>query len=181
MKKMAIAPKKAKSSTGVSRSTAEHPPLWVMLKAALTNLKDRKGSSRQAIVKYIQSNYHVQSTGKFKSAMKRCISKAVTEGKLIKTKGSFKLSSEEKSLKKHKASSGGLKKASNKLRKVSAGGLAHKKPKSLKKSKPKSPKPAGGAANANLGPGGPAAAKKVKKTAATKHPKKSKPKAAPKK
>lgn len=165
---MTVPPKKAKTSTASARSTAEHPPLWVMLKAAITNLKDRKGSSRQAIIKYIQSNYKVQSTGKFKSAMKRCISKAVTEGKLLKTKGSFKLSSEEKT-KKHKPT-GSVKKAPTKARKSSTGGLSHKKPskpKSLKKSKPKPAKAAGGAATANPSAGA-AAAKKVKKTTATK-------------
>lgn len=179
MKKMAVPPKKAKSSAS-TRHTAEHPPLWVMLKAAITNLKDRKGSSRQAIIKYIQSNYKVQSTGKFKSAMKRCISKAVTEGKLLKTKGSFKLSSEEKT-KKHKPAAGTVKKAS-KTKKSSAGGMVHKKPskpKSLKKSKPKSAKAAGGAAASNLSAGA-TAAKKVKKTTSTKT-KKAKPKTAPKK
>lgn len=81
--------------------TLDHPPVWVMVKAAIMNLKERKGSSRQAILKYIVSNYKVETSTKFKALMKRCVAKAITDGKLVKTKGSFKLSGEEKVAKKH--------------------------------------------------------------------------------
>lgn len=180
---MAMSPKKSKPSTSTSRGSvsAEHPPLWVMLKAAITNLKDRKGSSRQAIMKYVQSNYKVQMTGKFKSAMKRCVNKGVSEGKLVKTKGSFKLSSEEKSAKKPK--SPGV----TKTKRAAVSGGVSTNPKSAKpkttakKPKTKAAKPTsvmtGGAAGASGG----TMSKKVKKTTVHKTKRAPKAKAAAKK
>jgi len=38
---------------------AEHPPYREMISAAIVNLKERNGSSRQAIKKYIYANYKV--------------------------------------------------------------------------------------------------------------------------
>ena len=46
-KKKPVAPKKP----------ADHPPYIEMIKAALVALKERNGSSRQAIEKYIKANY----------------------------------------------------------------------------------------------------------------------------
>jgi len=54
----AAKPKSQKKST-VPKKPAQHPPYGEMIKAAVVALKDRKGSSRQAIAKYIATNYKV--------------------------------------------------------------------------------------------------------------------------
>lgn len=134
---MAMSPRKTKA-TGSTRTASEHPPLWVMLKAAIVNLKERKGSSRQAIMKYIESNYKVHvSDGKFKSAMKRCISKAIAENKLLKTKASFKISHEEKATKKPKAA------GAKKVKKAPGTSKKSVKPKAPRKPKAKVAKTVG--------------------------------------
>ena len=78
---------------------ADHPKYIEMIVTAIIALKERNGSSRQAIEKYITSNYKVgERAGQFiKAALKR----GVTSGKLVHTKGvgasgSFKVSKEEK-------------------------------------------------------------------------------------
>ena len=67
-----------------------------MVKAAIKELKDRKGSSLQAIKKYIASTYKVDGE-KFAPYIKKYLKTAVTSGAVIQTKGkgasgSFKLS-----------------------------------------------------------------------------------------
>ncbi|CAB4011937.1 histone H1-like, partial [Paramuricea clavata] len=47
----------SKMSKPASASKPAHPPYSVMVVAAVAGLKERNGSSRQAIVKYVQSNY----------------------------------------------------------------------------------------------------------------------------
>ncbi|KAF9142997.1 hypothetical protein BGX30_001590, partial [Mortierella sp. GBA39] len=47
--------KKAKTST--PKKESEHPPYKEMIIAALVHLKERNGSSRQALKKYISGNY----------------------------------------------------------------------------------------------------------------------------
>ena len=66
-----------------------------MIKAAVLALKDRSGTSRQAVVKYITANYNVGNNAEYhvKTAIKRMTSANV----LVQTKGkgasgSFKLS-----------------------------------------------------------------------------------------
>ena len=68
-----------------------------MIKAAVLALKDRSGTSRQAVVKYITANYNVGNNAEYhvKTAIKRMTSANV----LVQTKGkgasgSFKLSQE---------------------------------------------------------------------------------------
>lgn len=153
---MAISPKKTKSA-----GSSEHPPTYVMVKNALVTLKDRKGSSRQAIIKYIDSNYKINTNdSKFKSALKRAINHAVAEGKLVKIKGSFKLSGNEKAVKKPKST--GVKKSSVSAVKKS------KKPKAPKKQKVKAVKPTGKSVAAAV------PTKKIKKTTKSKKNTKSK-------
>nr|XP_034173418.1 histone H1-like [Osmia lignaria] len=78
------------------RSKVWHPPTSEMVKAAIRELKDRKGSSLQAIKKYIASTYKVDGE-KFAPYIKKYLKTAVTSGAVIQTKGkgasgSFKLS-----------------------------------------------------------------------------------------
>ena len=56
-----------------AKKPAEHPTFAVMIAAAIAELKERKGSSRQAIEKYIAANYKVgpKYTGPMKQALKK--------------------------------------------------------------------------------------------------------------
>ena len=88
----------AKKKPSKPKKPADHPPYSEMIKAAIVALKERGGSSRQAIEKYIKANYKVGEVGPhLKTALKR----GVAGGKLVHTKGvgasgSFKVPKEEK-------------------------------------------------------------------------------------
>jgi len=56
--KIYIKKKMSNAKVAVSKK-AEHPPYREMISAAIVNLKERNGSSRQAIKKYIYANYKV--------------------------------------------------------------------------------------------------------------------------
>ena len=56
----------AKKAPAKPKKPAEHPTYAVMIGAAIAALKDRTGSSRQAILKYICANYKVDA-GKLES------------------------------------------------------------------------------------------------------------------
>ena len=149
----------------------EHPPVAAMVNAALTNLKERKGSSLAAIKKYVAATYKVDAV-KLAPFIRRYLKKAVTDGKINQTKGSgasgsFKLvkKTEEKKPKKPAAAK---KPAAKKAAKKPA---AKKTPKKAKKAAPKKEKKAKKAATP----------KKPKAKKATKSPKKAAKKAAPKK
>ena len=114
-----------------------------MVNAAITNLKDRKGSSLAAIKKYIAANYKVD-VAKLAPFIRRYLKKAVADGKLSQTKGSgasgsFKIgkaTEEKKKVKKVKKA--GAKKTPKKAKKPAA--KKEKKAKKPKASKPKKPK-----------------------------------------
>ena len=55
----AAAPKAKKAAK--PKTPAAHPPYAAMIKAAVKALGDKKGSSRQAILKYICANYKVDA------------------------------------------------------------------------------------------------------------------------
>lgn len=74
-KKKAAAPKKP----------AEHPKYIDMISAAITALKERNGSSRQAIVKYINANYKVGDNASVH--VKLALKRGVTSGALSQPKG----------------------------------------------------------------------------------------------
>ena len=78
------------------RTKASHPPTSEMVTAAIRELKDRKGSSLQAIKKYIATTYKVDIE-KMAPFIKRYLKAAITSGAVVQTKGkgatgSFKLS-----------------------------------------------------------------------------------------
>ena len=60
-KKAPVSP--AKKKPAAPKKPAEHPPYLEMVKAAIAALKERNGSSRQAIEKYIKANYKVGEVG----------------------------------------------------------------------------------------------------------------------
>ena len=67
------------------RAKPDHPTFAVMIAAAITSMKERKGSSRQAIEKYVCANYKVGP--KFAGPLKQALRKGVEAGTLVQTKG----------------------------------------------------------------------------------------------
>ncbi|XP_043462961.1 histone H1B-like [Leptopilina heterotoma] len=98
------------AQTSASKSKkSSHPPSSEMVIAAVLNLKDRNGSTLQAIKKYITASYDVNMKTQARYITKY-LKSAVESGVLIQTKGkgasgSFKLSEESKA--KVKVQSGG--------------------------------------------------------------------------
>merc|ERR1712228_1002857 len=80
--KMSAAPKKAKAP-------AAHPKYSVMIAAAITSLKDRTGSSRQAILKYICANYKVDAA-KAAVQVRMALKRGVAKGALKMARASGK-------------------------------------------------------------------------------------------
>ena len=147
---------------------AAHPPYITMISTAITALKDRGGSSRQAIEKYIKANFKV--TGDTSTHLKMALKRGVASGKLLHTKGtgasgSFKVNKaaatpkkpkkrpaakkpkkragtpkKKKAAKKTGAKKATKKKTTTKKGKSPAKKKAAKKPKSAAKKKTKSPK-----------------------------------------
>jgi hypothetical protein len=90
-----VPPKKAKSSGKKPRGKPVHPRTSEMVANAISSLKERGGSSLQAIKKYIAANYKVDSE-KLSPFIKKYLKTAVASGELVQTKGkgasgSFKL------------------------------------------------------------------------------------------
>ena len=90
-----VAPKKNKSATKKPRTKPVHPRTSEMVVNAIKSLKERGGSSLQAIKKYIAANYKVDSE-KLSPFIKKYLKSAVASGELVQTKGkgasgSFKL------------------------------------------------------------------------------------------
>lgn len=83
----------------MTKTPAEHPKYEEMIKTAVRMLKDRNGSSRQAIEKYIKANYKVGDTASHH--IKTALKKGAANGTFVHTKGvgasgSFKLPKEQK-------------------------------------------------------------------------------------
>ena len=79
------------------RPKASHPSTAIMVNNAIQNLKERGGSSLQAIKKYITATYKVDAE-KFAPFIKKYLKSSVASGALVQTKGkgasgSFKLAS----------------------------------------------------------------------------------------
>ena len=62
-----------------------------MVKEAIVALKDRTGSSVQAISKYMKANYDLPDN--FGKILSRALKRLVDNGKLVKVKASYKLGS----------------------------------------------------------------------------------------
>merc|ERR1712123_526899 len=102
-KKAAAAPKAKKAA-----APAAHPKYSVMIAAAIEALKDRTGSSRQAILKYICANYTVDAK-KAATQLRLSLKRGVAAGslKMAKEKGKgagyYKLAEKVKTPKAKKA------------------------------------------------------------------------------
>jgi len=125
----AAAPKAKKASK--PKAPAAHPKYSVMIPAAITALKERNGSSRQAILKYISANYtvHAQASQHLLMALKAGVKKGTLKMAKESGKGAgcYKLVKVEKPKKKPAAA----KKAATKKP------AAAKKPAAKKVAKPK--------------------------------------------
>merc|ERR1712064_206318 len=90
------------------KAPAAHPKYSVMIAAAITTLKDRTGSSRQAILKYICANYKVDAAKaavQIRLALKRGVAKGALKMARASGKGagSYKVVKVEKPKKVKKA------------------------------------------------------------------------------
>ncbi|XP_062590400.1 histone H1-delta-like [Saccostrea cucullata] len=169
-----VAPAKspAKKKATKPKVPAAHPKYIDMISAAVSALKERGGSSRQAILKYIMANYKVGNDANFVNAhLKMALKNGVKKGALKQAKGtgasgSFKLGEKPKTEKKPKAKKVAKPKAA-KLKKTAA------KPRTpAGEEKAKTPKKKAAAAAAAKKPAGPKKAKSPKKKATPKSPKK---------
>merc|ERR1712062_926955 len=125
---------------------AAHPPYTNMITAAIKGLKDKKGSSRQAILKYVVANNKVDAT-KAAVRVKLALRKMVVAKKVVaaaaagkKGAGSFKLPAKEPKAKKPKdakkpAAKKVKKPAAKKVKKPAAKKPAAKKPAAKKPAK----------------------------------------------
>ena len=148
-----------------------HPPYAVMIAAAIKALKERGGSSRQAILKYILANYKIADAAKAQVRAKLAIRKMLEAKTIIPVKGSFKLPKEEKVAKPKKAAKKPAAKKAKKPAAKKAKKPAAKKPAAKKAKKPAAKKPAKKAAKKPAAKK-PAAKKPAKKPAAKKAAKK---------
>merc|ERR1712050_626343 len=135
------------------KAPAAHPKYSVMIAAAITSLKDRTGSSRQAILKYICANYKVDAAKaavQVRLALKRGVAKGALKMARASGKGagSYKVVKVEKpkkakkpkkpKAKKPKKAKKPAKKPAKKAAKKPAAKKAAKKP-AAKKAAPKKP------------------------------------------
>ncbi|KAI5289083.1 hypothetical protein KEM55_008906 [Ascosphaera atra] len=83
-----MSPKKETASS-TSASKASHPSYKDMIKDAIINLKERNGSSRQAIKKYIHASgkIPVSTQAAFDSQFNRALRSGVEKGEFAQPKG----------------------------------------------------------------------------------------------
>lgn len=162
---------KPASKSAKPAAKPQHPAYAVMIAAAVKSLKERTGSSRQAILKYIVAHYKVGDEKKAGVRLKLALKKGVASGALKQVKGagasgSFKLAKEEaKPAKKPAAKKAPAKKpsaAKKAAAKKPAAKKAVKKPTAKKAAK----KPAAKKASPKKAAKKPAPKKAVKKPAA---------------
>merc|ERR1711934_179101 len=166
------------------KAPAAHPTYIQMVSAAITALKERNGSSRQAVLKYIMANYKLGNDQKpvnsrLKIALRNGTEKGVLSnvGKSTGASGSFKLAEKAAKPKKAKTPKKAAKKPAGKK---PAAKKATPKKKAAAKAKPKkSPAKAKKAVKKPAAKKTPA--KKVAKQPAAKSPKKATKKPAAKK
>ncbi|KAI8580315.1 hypothetical protein K450DRAFT_237906 [Umbelopsis ramanniana AG] len=67
-------------SKSQTKAKADHPKYEDMIKAAIVALKDRTGSSRQAIKKYLLANYKLTPGNHFDAQVNNAIKKGAEKG-----------------------------------------------------------------------------------------------------
>lgn len=168
MSESASPAKKGEKKKAAPKKPADHPKYSDMISAAIAALKERTGSSRQAIVKYIVANYKVSDSAG--THVKLALKRGVAAGQLKQVKGagasgSFKNVEKAKPKPKKPAAK---KPAAKKAKKPAA-----KKPAAKKATPKKAKKPAAKKATPKKAKK-PAAKKPAKKAAAKKPAKKTK-------
>lgn len=169
------APKSAPKKATKPKAPAAHPKYIEMAVAALNALKERGGSSRQAIIKYILSNYKVGNDQKVVGThLKLALKRGVDSGMIKHVKGSgasgsFKANPEAKKKKEKKPKAPKKAKAS-KPKKAKTASPKKAKSASPKKAKSAAPKKAKAAAPKKAKAAAPKKAKSPKKPAAKKSP-----------
>merc|ERR1739840_58081 len=98
--KAAKAPKAKKAAAKKPAAKPTHPPFAAMISAAIAALKERGGSSRPAILKYVLANNKVGDEKKAAVLVKLAIRKMLAAKTILPVKGSFKLAKVEKPKKK---------------------------------------------------------------------------------
>ena len=140
------APAKKAEKAKSKPKPAEHPKYSDMIAAAIVALKERSGSSRQAILKYISANYKVGDHAG--THLKLALKRGVTSGALKQVKGtgasgSFKVADKPKVAKKKPAAKKPAAKKTPKKAKKATPKKAAKKPAAKKPAKkPAAKKPA---------------------------------------
>merc|ERR1712211_111801 len=129
---------KAKKATK-PKAPAAHPKYSVMIAAAIGALKDRTGSSRQAILKYVCANYKVDAA-KAGQHLRLALKAGIKKGSLKMAKESGKGAGKFKLVKVEKPKKAAAKKPAAKKPKA-AKKPAAKKPAAKKAAKPKKAAP----------------------------------------
>merc|ERR1712158_274071 len=136
-----MAEEKAPKVTKAAKPAA-HPPYANMIVAAIKALKDKKGSSRQAILKYVVANNKVADADKAAVRVKLALRKLVAAKKVVpaaaagkKGAGSFKLPAKEPAAKKPTAKKATKPKAKKAAKPKAAKKPAAKKPAAKKAAK----------------------------------------------
>ncbi|RMZ90087.1 hypothetical protein DV736_g2682, partial [Chaetothyriales sp. CBS 134916] len=86
-------PKAAKASSSSAKAKTSAPPVHAsykdMIKEAILNLKERNGSSRQAIKKYVRANNTITTTSEsqFDSLFNKALKTGVEKGDFSQPKG----------------------------------------------------------------------------------------------
>ena len=170
----AATPVKTKKVAKKQATKPEHPTYKEMVVAAVAALKERKGSSRQAIAKYIKGNYKVNDSCDL--FVKSTLVKGVASGALVQASGkgasgSFKLVKVEKKAAPKKKKPAAKKAPAKKVAKKAASPKKAKKPAKKAAKKAAFPKKAA-KKSATKRPAAkkPAAKKPVKKAVKAKKP-----------
>ncbi|XGW02013.1 hypothetical protein V3C99_014239 [Haemonchus contortus] len=127
------------SKPKATKKPASHPTYSAMIRKAVSELKEKSGSSKSAILKFILSHYKLgENVVKINSQLRLALKRSVAKGELVQVKGtgasgSFKLGEK-------KAAAPAAKKS---VAKKSAGAKVPKSPKKAKAAKePKAEKKA---------------------------------------
>ena len=131
-----VAPTKKSTSAKSPSTMPAHPSYAIMISSAINTLKERGGSSRQAILKHIVANYKITDAARAQVYVKLAIRKMLADAKLIQVKGSFKLPKEQKVVKPKKVKEP----ADKKVKKPAAKKPATKAKKPIAKSTKSAPK-----------------------------------------
>eukprot|EP01003_Olkasia_polycarbonata_P006090 NODE_622_length_776_cov_1312.302613_g557_i0.p1 GENE.NODE_622_length_776_cov_1312.302613_g557_i0~~NODE_622_length_776_cov_1312.302613_g557_i0.p1 ORF type:complete len:196 (-),score=108.09 NODE_622_length_776_cov_1312.302613_g557_i0:189-695(-) len=96
-------PAASKKKSSKKKVAAKHPNYLDMIKEAIkTTQKPVKGSSRQAVVKYLESKYGKDLGKNFRTTLRVALRRLAAKGSLTQTKGSYRVSASEKAKKKAK-------------------------------------------------------------------------------